>query len=137
MRDIRIGAAQFENRNGDKDYNFSVMERLARKAVENGAGLVSFHEGCIPAYTHIRNLSRSQLDGLAEPVPDGPSMRRLMKLSREVGVPLMAGGFAIRHRNHNDRMIKAPRFPYLRMTALKGPKPRQQPIPRMPSECRA
>ena len=31
MRDIRIGAAQFENHNGDKAYNLAVMKMLVSK----------------------------------------------------------------------------------------------------------
>lgn len=91
MRDIRIGAAQFENRNGDIEHNLAAIDRLTREAVERGAELVSFHEGCIPAYTFIRKLDRGALLELAEPVPDGPGARGLMALSRKYGVPLAAG----------------------------------------------
>lgn len=91
MREIRIGAAQFENRNDDKSYNLSVVRTLTRQAVERGAELVSFHEGAIPAYSFIRRLDRQALSELAEPVPDGPSVRQLMDISREFRVPLGAG----------------------------------------------
>ena len=39
MQDIRIGAAQFENRNGDKQYNLSVIRQLTERAVDGGAEL--------------------------------------------------------------------------------------------------
>jgi len=91
MKDIRIGAAQFENKNGDKAYNLSCIRALTRKAVEQGAEVVSFHEVCIPAYTFMRKLSRDEMIALAEPVPDGPSTRELMKISSEFGVPVLAG----------------------------------------------
>jgi len=91
MRDIRIGAAQFEARDGDKEYNFSRIEALARQAVEQGAEIVCFHECCITGYTFLQELSREELEALAEPVPDGASTRRLTELSRELGVPLLAG----------------------------------------------
>ncbi len=93
MRDIRIAAVQFEHRNGDKEYNLSVMRRLAVRAVERGAEVVSFHEACIPAYTFARHLSREQFFELAEPVPDGPSTGALIALSRELKVPILAGLF--------------------------------------------
>jgi len=96
MRDIRIAAAQFEARDGDKDYNFGRIEALARQAVEQQAEIVSFHEGCITGYTFIEGLSRQSLEELAEAVPDGPSTRRLIELSRRFGVPLLAG--LIEHR---------------------------------------
>ncbi len=91
MRDLCIAAAQFEARDADKTYNLGRIEALARQAVERGAQIVGFHEGCITGYTFIQELSRDQIAALAEPVPDGPSTRRLVELSRELGVPLLAG----------------------------------------------
>lgn len=91
MRDIRVAAAQFEARDADKNYNFRRMEALARRAVEQGAEIVSFHECCIPGYTFLQTLSREELEALAEPVPEGESIRRLERLARELGVALLAG----------------------------------------------
>lgn len=91
MRDIRIAAAQFEGRDADKEYNLGRIEALARQAVDQGAEIVSFHECCISNYTFLQELSREQLEALAEPVPDGPSTRRLVELSRRLNVALLAG----------------------------------------------
>ena len=91
MQDIRIGAAQFENRNGDKAYNLSRIRDLTRIAVDQGAEVVSFHEMCIPAYTFMRKLDRNGLLSYAEAVPDGESVRTLMKISGEFGIPVLAG----------------------------------------------
>jgi predicted amidohydrolase len=91
MREIRIAAAQFEARDGQKDYNFARIEALARRAVDQGAEIVSFHECCIPGYTFLEDLSRGKIEALAEPVPAGPSTRRLIELSGRLGVPLLAG----------------------------------------------
>ena len=91
MRDIRIAAAQFENRNGDKAYNLQRIRELSKQAVEQGAEIVSFHECCIPAYTFVQPFSMEELTSLAESVPDGPSTQELMQISQEVGVPILAG----------------------------------------------
>jgi predicted amidohydrolase len=91
LKAIRIGAAQFENRNGDKQYNLDAIDRLTARAVEKRAQLVAFHEGCIPAYSHLRRLDRKALAEIAEPVPAGPSIRRLMEISQKHGVPIAAG----------------------------------------------
>ena len=91
MRDIRIGAAQFEHRNGDKQYNLSRIRSLTAQAVQQGAEVVSFHECCISAYSFVQTYSKEQLAELAEPVPDGPSTRELIDISRECGVPVLAG----------------------------------------------
>ena len=91
MRDIRIAAAQFENRNGDKEYNLSVIRKLTGTAVEQGAEVVSFHEVCIPAYTYVREFTKDQMLELAEPVPDGPSVQALIEIAREFKTVVLAG----------------------------------------------
>ncbi|NQT54347.1 nitrilase [bacterium] len=91
MRDLCIAAAQFEARDRDKAYNLGRIEALARQAVRHGAEIVSFHEGCLTGYTFVQELSRDELAALAEPVPDGPSTQRLIALSKDIGVPLLAG----------------------------------------------
>ena len=91
MRDIMIGAAQFEPRDRDKAYNLGRIGELARQAVDRGAELVSFHECAINGYTFLETLSRDEIAELAEPVPDGPSVQALIGLARELGVPLGAG----------------------------------------------
>ena len=100
MRDIKVAAAQFEARDADKGYNLGRIEVLARRAVEAGAEIVSFHEGCITGYTFIETLSRDELAELAEPVPEGPSTQRLIELSRQAGVPLLAGLI----ESHQDKL---------------------------------
>lgn len=91
MRDIRIGAAQFEPRDGDKEYNLGRIGDLAQEAVSQGANLVCFHECCITGYTFLESLSGDEVVDLAEPVPAGPSTRRLISLAAELETPLAAG----------------------------------------------
>ncbi len=91
MREIRIAAAQFEARDGDKNYNLSVIEKLSRVAAEQGAELVCFHECSICGYTWLENLDREQFFAVGEPVPDGPSTRRLMAIARALGISIGAG----------------------------------------------
>lgn len=93
MRDIRIAAAQFEYRDGDKSYNLSRIRELTKQAVEQGAEVVSFYECCISAYSFVQTFTKAQLAELAEPVPDGPSTRELIKIAREFKVPVLAGLF--------------------------------------------
>ena len=91
MRDIRIATTQFEHRNNDKAFNLARIDDLTRRAVENGAEIVSFHECSICGYTFLQHLSRTQLAALAEPVPGGPSIRELERIARVHGVVVMAG----------------------------------------------
>lgn len=91
MRDIRIAAAQFEARDGDKDFNFCRLTDLIERAAAAGAEIVSFHECCLTGYTFLQTLSRDELAALAERVPAGPSTRRLCELARQFRVGLLAG----------------------------------------------
>jgi predicted amidohydrolase len=91
MRDIRIAAAQFEHRDNDKAYNLSRIRHLTRRAVEQGAEIVSFHECCVSGYTFLQHLDRDQFARVAERVPDGPSVRALCEIAREHGAIVMAG----------------------------------------------
>lgn len=91
MRDIRVAAVQFEHRNNDKRYNLSRVRALTRRAVEQGAELVSFHECCLSGYTFLQHLDRAGLAAVAERVPDGPSVRALIEVAREFDAVVMAG----------------------------------------------
>ena len=91
MREIRIGTAQFEARDGDKPYNLDRIDALTRQAADEGAELVCFHECSMPGYTFIENLTRSQIVDLAEPIPGGPSIQRLSDIARAHGVAVGAG----------------------------------------------
>ncbi len=91
MKAIRVGTAQFEARDGDKAYNLGVIARLAAQAKGDGAELVCFHECSIGGYTYLETLDRAGLDAVAEEVPDGPSIQRLIGIARDVGVSIGAG----------------------------------------------
>lgn len=91
MDPLRIAVAQFQPKDGDKQYNLTVMENLIRRAVTAGAEVISFHEMCITAYTFTKDLSREGMLDLAENVPDGPSVQRLIALSQTYGLPILAG----------------------------------------------
>jgi predicted amidohydrolase len=93
MRDIRVAAAQFESRDNDKAHNLTRIRELTRRAVEQGAEIVCFHECCIPGYTWVQPLSKEQLLQVAEPVPEGPSVGELTKIAREFKTVVMAGLF--------------------------------------------
>src|SRR6476620_6192188 len=91
MRDVRVGAAQFEHRDGDKAWNLARIRDLAGRAAREGAEIVSFHECAVTGYTFLRRLDREALLRLAEPVPGGPTTAALVATARELGVHLMAG----------------------------------------------
>ena len=93
MKNIKIATAQFENHSGDKQYNLNVIGELSAKAAGMGADVVAFHECSITGYSHIRHLSKEELWELAEPVPDGPSVQKLIDIARQSNIVVLAGLF--------------------------------------------
>jgi predicted amidohydrolase len=91
MREIRVAAAQFEHRDNDKSFNLARVRDLTRRAVEQGAEIVSFHESCVPGYSWIQPLGEDELRRAAEPVPEGPTIAELTKIAREFRTVVMAG----------------------------------------------
>src|SRR4051812_14321682 len=91
MSIIRAAAVQFEHAAGAKDANFARIESFAEQAARRGVQIVAFPECCITGYWFLRNLTRAQLVALAEPVPDGPSTRRLLDLARRHAMTIGAG----------------------------------------------
>lgn len=91
MENINIAVAQFEPKDGDKEYNLTVIEKLVAKAKSGGADVVSFHEMSITAYTFFKNMDRAQVMSLAEKVPEGKSCEKLINISRKYDIPVLAG----------------------------------------------
>src|SRR5262249_12860217 len=84
-------SVQFESQPSDKEANFQKIERFTAEAVAQGARLIVFPECCVTGYWFLRNLALEQLAKLAEPIPDGPSARRLIALARTHRVTIGAG----------------------------------------------
>src|SRR5882672_6748451 len=93
MRNLKIATAQFENRSGDKIYNLSVIDRLSKKAASDGAQAIAFHECSITGYSFARKLSREQIFGLCEFIPDGESIHSLHAIAKKNQITLLAGLF--------------------------------------------
>jgi len=91
MREIRIAAAQFEHRDGDKAFNLQRIDDLVAGAVALGGEVVSFHEGSITGYSYLQSATRDELMEVAEEVPGGPSCKALGEISARHGVPVLAG----------------------------------------------
>ena len=91
MKDIRVAAAQFEARDGNKPFNLSLIRVLTAEAASRGAELVSFHECSIPGYSYLERLDRGELEAVAEAVPDGPSVAELQSIAEDHNTVVAAG----------------------------------------------
>jgi predicted amidohydrolase len=91
MKNIRVASVQFQHKPGDKPANLNKIEAFVERAAREGVELIAFPEMCVTGYWHVRNLSREEVDALAEPVPEGPSTEALLSLSRRHGMTVGAG----------------------------------------------
>jgi 5-aminopentanamidase len=93
MENLKIATAQFEHKSNDKSYNLSVIRGLTGDAARQGAHVIAFHECSITGYTFARRLSKEQMTILAEPIPNGPSVTKLVEYAREYDIVILAGLF--------------------------------------------
>lgn len=93
MDRIKVSTAQFENRSGDKTYNLSRIEALAEKAALQGSQVIAFHECSVTGYTFARHLSKEQMTGIAEIIPEGKSVRKLIEIAGKINIVILAGLF--------------------------------------------
>jgi len=104
MDKIKISTAQFENKSGDKKYNLSVIEQLSEKASKEGSHVIAFHECSITGYTFARHLSKEQMLDLAELIPSGESILKLIEIAKKNDIIILAGLF---EKDENDSLFKA------------------------------
>lgn len=104
MQKLKISTAQFENKSGDKSYNLSVIEKLTKKASLEGADVIAFHECSITGYTFAKKLNKEQLIELAENIPNGGSVVRLIEIASIYNMIILAGLF---EKDEHDNVYKA------------------------------
>jgi len=104
MNNLKISTAQFEHRSNDKDYNLSVIAKLAEKAASEGSDVIAFHECSITGYTFARHLSKEQMLDLAEFVPEGKSILKLRDIAAAFNIVVLAGLF---EKDRENNLYKA------------------------------
>ena len=110
MKRLRAAAVQFQHAPGDKQTNLATVRRFVESAASDGVELIAFPECCVSGYWHLRKLSRDELAALAEPVPDGPTTRAVVEMSRRqrmtIGVGLVE--LAADGRMYNTYVVAMP-----------------------------
>lgn len=101
---MKVSTAQFENRSGDKNYNLSVMERLAKKAANEGSRVLAVHECSVTGYSFARHLSKEEMLDLAEYIPGGESISKLTAIAKQHNIVILAGLF---EKDENSNLFKA------------------------------
>jgi predicted amidohydrolase len=91
MKTIKCATVQFQHLPNDKEANLLIIDGFCERAFAEDVKIIAFPEMCITGYWHCRNLTAAQWKALAEPVPDGPSTRRLTDLARDLDMVIGAG----------------------------------------------
>ncbi|MCL1673833.1 nitrilase family protein [Elizabethkingia ursingii] len=104
MDKIKVSTAQFEHKSGDKEYNLSVIEKLAKQAAKEGSDVIAFHECSITGYTFARKLTKEQMLEFAERIPQGESVHRLQQIAAENNIVVLAGLF---EKDEHNNLYKA------------------------------
>lgn len=103
-QDLKIATTQFENKSGDKAYNLSVIDRMAKQAAAKGADVIAFHECSITGYTYATRLNKQEMLDVAEVIPLGDSIQKLVSIAEKYDIIILAGLF---EKNENDELFKA------------------------------
>ncbi|MEA3399960.1 MAG: nitrilase-related carbon-nitrogen hydrolase [Armatimonadota bacterium] len=104
MQDFRAAAIQMNAPLGEVEGNLAQIERWAREAAEEGAHLICFPELAISGH-----WCAGDIWDVSEPVPGGPSCRRVERLAEELGC-VISVGIAEREAGvaYNTQMIVGP-----------------------------
>jgi predicted amidohydrolase len=89
---LTIAAVQFNAAERDKELNLKNMEGFIKKAAEQKVDVISFPEICITGYNFILYTEdKKELFSIAESVPDGPSVKRLMEMAKKYNIVVLFG----------------------------------------------
>jgi predicted amidohydrolase len=78
---IKVAAVQFNHKAGDITYNLDRIKHFCQLATSANVQLITFPEMCITGYWHVRNLSRVEIEDLADDVPRGTCTQQLRELA--------------------------------------------------------
>ena len=85
-QEITIALAQIASRVADKEYNIKLMARKIKEASQKDADIVVFPELALTGY-----LCRDLVYELAEPLPEGQSVQKIMKTAKRENVHVVFG----------------------------------------------
>lgn len=107
---VRVAGIILKWVKGDKDANYRRAEPLIRQAAAEGANLVVTTECFLDGYAiRDKQIPLDSWRELAEPIPDGPYIRRLCSLADELDIHLVAGMVErAGERTHNTAVLIGP-----------------------------
>jgi predicted amidohydrolase len=103
MENIKIATAQFETKAMIKNTILHNRQTI-KTSSDPGAKMIAFHECSITGYTFARKLTRSQMLELAEIIPGGKSIDKLIQIADKNSIAVLAGLF---EKDKDDNLFKA------------------------------
>ena len=89
---VRVAGIVLKWIRGDKEANLRRIEPLVREAAKRGAQIVCTTECFLDGYAIAdKSIPLDTYRALGEPIPDGPSFRKLAALADELDIHLIAG----------------------------------------------
>ncbi|MEC7567187.1 MAG: nitrilase-related carbon-nitrogen hydrolase [Planctomycetota bacterium] len=88
---MKVSAVQFCHAPGDVAGNLAQVVGFVQQGAMIGVQVMIFPECCLPGYWHLRNLSRSQLEELAERIPEGDSSQSVLKMAKRYQMTIGVG----------------------------------------------
>jgi predicted amidohydrolase len=85
-KEVNVALAQISCKVGDKENNLKTIEKTINQAKAKGANLIIFPELALTGY-----VCKDLVYELAEPVPNGPSIRRITKTAKRQNVHVIFG----------------------------------------------
>jgi len=96
-REVQVAGIQFTRKFRDVEFNVDRGEELVRKAAADGSKIIAlpelFSTGYLPGVIediNVDDVNIKSLWDLAEQIPDGPTMKRMIALAAELDVYLIA-----------------------------------------------
>jgi len=88
---MKVATVQFQHVASDVKANLEVVKGYVEQAAAKNVELILFPECCLSGYWHLRNLSRGQLEELAESVPAGEASKEIKELAKVHNISIGVG----------------------------------------------
>ena len=88
---MKVATVQFQHVANDIKGNLEVVKKYVVQAAAKNVDLVLFPECCLSGYWHLRNLTRGQLEKLAENVPQGAACTEIKELANVHNISIGVG----------------------------------------------
>ncbi|MBT4694178.1 MAG: acyltransferase [Planctomycetaceae bacterium] len=88
---MKVATVQYQHFPGDVTANMAVVKGFVIEAASKHVELVLFPECCLSGYWHLRNLTRAELEGIGQNVPNGSACTEVRELAETYNISIGVG----------------------------------------------